>query len=163
MGSSCSLPQPALHSPPSVPSVALLAPEPMQVGSYHLTPAEHQRRLLNHLCLYCGGEGHIITSCPTRPPRPAVSTIQLPPKDNRSSLNTPFFHFSASPHRLWLSGELPISPPSSISRGNAVPKTYKFTPFWENRWAVVASVTSPPPHRLPAFRDLVHGAGRIHC
>lgn len=39
---------------------------------------ERQRRILQHLCLYCGAEGHLISSCPIRPPRPAVSTIQLP-------------------------------------------------------------------------------------
>jgi len=76
----CSLPKPAQHPPPSVPLVALPAPEPKQVDSYHLTHVERQRRILNQLCLYCGGEGHIITVCPVQPPRPVVSTIQLPPK-----------------------------------------------------------------------------------
>ncbi|KAK3538047.1 hypothetical protein QTP70_027401 [Hemibagrus guttatus] len=51
------------------------APEPMHLGSSHLTPAERQRRLTQNLCLYCGAPGHAISACPIRPPRPMVSTI----------------------------------------------------------------------------------------
>lgn len=69
-----------LHPPPSVTPVALPTPEPMQIDCNHLTLAERQRRITDHLCLYCGGEGHILTNCPVRPLRPAVSTIQLPPQ-----------------------------------------------------------------------------------
>ncbi len=76
----CTLSKPALHPPPAVSSVALPAPEPMQVDFYHLTQGERQRRILHRLCQYCGGEGHIITACPVRPPRPAVSSVQLPPQ-----------------------------------------------------------------------------------
>ncbi len=76
----CTLSEPALHPPPAVSSVTLPAPEPMQVDSYHLTQVERQRRILHRLCLYCGGEGHVITACPVRPPRPAVSSVQLPPQ-----------------------------------------------------------------------------------
>ncbi|XDV42921.1 hypothetical protein PO909_011499 [Leuciscus waleckii] len=83
-----SLPNFAAYPPPSAPSVALPAPEPMQVDSYHLTHAERQRRILNQLCLYCGREGHVITACPVRPPRLAVSTIKLPPKINYLSRTT---------------------------------------------------------------------------
>ncbi|ROL55624.1 Retrotransposon-derived protein PEG10 [Anabarilius grahami] len=73
----------ALHTPtaiplPATPYVALPAPESMQVDSYRLTRAERQRRIQQHLCWYCGGEDHAIAACPIRPPRPAVSTIQLP-------------------------------------------------------------------------------------
>jgi len=66
-----------LHPPPAVTPVALPAPEPMQVDSYHLTPAERQQRIQLRLCLYCGGDDHQITICPVLAPRPAVSTIQL--------------------------------------------------------------------------------------
>ncbi|KAK3561109.1 hypothetical protein QTP86_028317, partial [Hemibagrus guttatus] len=51
------------------------APEPMHLGTSHLTPAERQRRLTQNLCLYCGAPGHAIPACPIRPPRPMVSTI----------------------------------------------------------------------------------------
>ncbi|KAK3537159.1 hypothetical protein QTP70_002654 [Hemibagrus guttatus] len=51
------------------------APEPMHLGTSHLTPAEWQRRLTQNLCLYCGAPGHAIPACPIRLPRPMVSTI----------------------------------------------------------------------------------------
>ncbi|KAK3510136.1 hypothetical protein QTP70_026851 [Hemibagrus guttatus] len=51
------------------------APEPMHLGSSHLTPAEWQRRLTQNLCLYCGALGHAISACPIRPPCPMASTI----------------------------------------------------------------------------------------
>lgn len=73
----CSFLKPTLLPPPSVPSVTFPAPEPMQVDSYHLTHAEHQKRVPNHLCLYCGGD---VITCPVRPTRPTVSTSQLPPQ-----------------------------------------------------------------------------------
>ena len=41
--------------------------EPMQVGFTHLTPEERERRMQNHLCLYCGQSGHMKSSCPVRP------------------------------------------------------------------------------------------------
>ncbi|KAK3531831.1 hypothetical protein QTP70_029712 [Hemibagrus guttatus] len=63
------LSQPDSISPPEP------APEPMHLGSSHLTPAERQRRLAQNLCLYCGSPGHAISACPIRPPRPMVSTI----------------------------------------------------------------------------------------
>ncbi|MGL5580803.1 MAG: DUF4939 domain-containing protein, partial [Cetobacterium sp.] len=83
--SACSHPAPAVYLPPASPSVAPPAPEPMQVDSYHLTTSERQRRINQRLCLYCGGDGHQLSTCPIRPPRPAVSTIQLPPQTARLS------------------------------------------------------------------------------
>uniref|UniRef100_A0A8C1X240 Gypsy retrotransposon integrase-like protein 1 n=1 Tax=Cyprinus carpio TaxID=7962 RepID=A0A8C1X240_CYPCA len=71
---------PAVCPPPALPSVAPPAPEPMQIDSHHLSTSERQRRINTGLCLYCGGEGHLLPSCPVRPPRPAVSTIHLPPQ-----------------------------------------------------------------------------------
>ncbi len=68
---------PALPLP--VPSPAP-TPEPMQISFNPLTPAERERRLHFRLCLYCGESGHILQTCPVRPPRPAVSTIQLNPQ-----------------------------------------------------------------------------------
>ena len=37
----------------------------------------------NRLCLYCGGDGHVISNCPVRPPHPAVSTLQFPPQTSQ--------------------------------------------------------------------------------
>ncbi|KAK3556240.1 hypothetical protein QTP70_006919 [Hemibagrus guttatus] len=56
--------RPATVSPPEP------APEPMNLGTSHLTPAERQRRLTQNLCLYCGAPGHAIPTCPIRPPHP---------------------------------------------------------------------------------------------
>ncbi len=68
---------PALPLP--VPSPAP-APEPMQVSFNPLTHAERERRVHSRLCLYCGESGHILQTCPVRPPRPVVSTNQLNPQ-----------------------------------------------------------------------------------
>jgi retrotransposon gag protein len=38
----------------------------------HLTEQERELRIKNGLCLYCGGEGHIIRTCPQRLPRPVA-------------------------------------------------------------------------------------------
>ncbi|KAK3517260.1 hypothetical protein QTP70_001706, partial [Hemibagrus guttatus] len=56
--------RPATVSPPEP------APEPMHLGTSHLTPAERQRRLTQNLCLYREAPGHAIPACPIRPPRP---------------------------------------------------------------------------------------------
>jgi hypothetical protein len=49
-----------------------------------LTEQQREFRRKNNLCLYCGGEGHIIRNCPTRPkgsPRPAhVSEVLMGPE-----------------------------------------------------------------------------------
>lgn len=74
----CTLDQPAAQSPPAATSVTPPAPEPMQVDSFHLSCAERECRIQNHLCLYCGSDGHLIPRCPIHPPCPAVSTIELP-------------------------------------------------------------------------------------
>ncbi|KAK3523122.1 hypothetical protein QTP86_017285 [Hemibagrus guttatus] len=69
------------------------APEPMQLGTTHLNPAERQRRLTQSLCLYCGNPGHALPVCPIRPPRPLVSTIfsflpQMKPLTTHGTLTT---------------------------------------------------------------------------
>ncbi|KAL0151304.1 hypothetical protein M9458_053495 [Cirrhinus mrigala] len=55
------------------------ATESMQVGTTHLTLEERERRMLNHLCLYCGQAGHIKSTCPVRPANPSrvVSVYSL--------------------------------------------------------------------------------------
>ncbi|KAI2657525.1 Transposon Tf2-8 polyprotein [Labeo rohita] len=68
--------QPPITAPPAA-SVAASppVPEPMQVDSTRLTRTERNRRISLGLCLYCGQSGHILRTCPVRPPRPMVSTI----------------------------------------------------------------------------------------
>ncbi|KAK3562654.1 hypothetical protein QTP86_003394 [Hemibagrus guttatus] len=66
------------------------APEPMHLGSSHLTPAERQRRLTQNLCLYCGALGHAISACPIRPP--------------------------CHPPRFWVSGQLHLRCPLLSAR-----------------------------------------------
>ncbi|KAL0195094.1 hypothetical protein M9458_008666, partial [Cirrhinus mrigala] len=58
--------------PPTQPPIATI-PEPMQLGTTKLTVEERERRIRNHLCLYCGQPGHLRATCPTRPPRPPTS------------------------------------------------------------------------------------------
>ena len=41
-------------------------PVPMEIGRAALTPEERRRRLSFNLCLYCGGEGHHIITCPVK-------------------------------------------------------------------------------------------------
>ncbi len=70
---------PSYHHP-ETPSPPEPESEPMQTEVMWLAPAERQRRLSKGLCLYCGGGGHVISSCPTRPPRLLVSSIQPVPQ-----------------------------------------------------------------------------------
>ncbi len=46
-----------------------------------LSSAERQRRITRGLCLYCGNGGHVISTCPIRPPRLLVSAIQPIPQN----------------------------------------------------------------------------------
>lgn len=71
----CQLDHPALPPPRPSTSVSPSAPEPMDISSTHISSVECQHRINNNLCLYCGSAGHLLTSCPVRPPRPAVSTV----------------------------------------------------------------------------------------
>ncbi|KAL0188420.1 hypothetical protein M9458_015519, partial [Cirrhinus mrigala] len=70
----------ACQPPVTAPQVASVAastpvPEPMQVDSTRLSRAERDRRISQGLCIYCGQSGHILRTCPVRPPRPMVSMI----------------------------------------------------------------------------------------
>lgn len=56
----------APYPPANVPGSSTM-PEPMQLGRAHLTAEEHQRRRETGACLYCGGLGHFLSTCPTRP------------------------------------------------------------------------------------------------
>lgn len=48
------------------PREALEVEEPMQMGSFRLTPQEKRRRRSLGLCLYCGGQGHRAEGCPRK-------------------------------------------------------------------------------------------------
>ncbi len=66
------------HSPSS-PAAYPLVPEPMQMDTNRLSRTEHAQHLATGLCFYSRVPGHFIRVCPSRPPRPAVSTLQLEP------------------------------------------------------------------------------------
>lgn len=58
-----------LSGPPSSPATQPSQrdqPEPMDIGRASLTPAERQRRFTSNLCLYCGGDGHRVATCPLK-------------------------------------------------------------------------------------------------
>ncbi|KAK3517638.1 hypothetical protein QTP70_013772 [Hemibagrus guttatus] len=63
------------------------APEPMQTDQYRLSADEHQSRLHQRLCLYCGENDHLLQTYPARPPHPTVSTIHI-----SSMVATPRYH-----------------------------------------------------------------------
>ncbi|XP_060729294.1 uncharacterized protein LOC132847773 [Tachysurus vachellii] len=63
--------------------------EPMPLGSAHLTSEEKARRFRRQLCLYCGEPGHLLATCPTRPPNkrntlPSKTCLQI-----NSAVTTP--------------------------------------------------------------------------
>ncbi|KAL0183501.1 hypothetical protein M9458_019197 [Cirrhinus mrigala] len=62
--------QPTITTPQPASVVACTpVPEPMQVDSSRLSRSERNRRMMNGLCLYCGNSGHLLRTCPIRPPR----------------------------------------------------------------------------------------------
>ncbi|KAI2656673.1 Retrotransposon-derived protein PEG10 [Labeo rohita] len=63
------------HQSPMSSQSATAVPDsdPMQIGFTHLTAEERERRIRQHLCLYCGQPGHLRVSCPTRPPNRKTS------------------------------------------------------------------------------------------
>ncbi|KAI2644730.1 Transposon Tf2-6 polyprotein [Labeo rohita] len=70
---------------PYQPSAAA-GPEPMQIRTTKLTTEERERRIRNHLCLYCGEAGHIRATCPTRPPRLPTSVSERSPALNKCEI-----------------------------------------------------------------------------
>ena len=63
------------------------SPTPMEIDMTQqrgpLSDEEKQRRRANHLCLYCGGPGHIAIHC-SRRPRRQVNQIHY---DNKNDSN----------------------------------------------------------------------------
>ncbi len=106
------------HHPPSSITLLLRRPEvtrtpepgnkPMQIDTNWLSFAERQRQLTQGFCLYFGAGGHVISSCPIRPPRPMVSVIK-PTIINMQPLTTVVIILAASNvsipvHALFYSG-----------------------------------------------------------
>ncbi|KAL2086105.1 hypothetical protein ACEWY4_017164 [Coilia grayii] len=52
---------------------------PMQIDTVRLSATERRRRMEQGLCLYCGATGHLLLTCPVRPPRVQVSSVCLQP------------------------------------------------------------------------------------
>lgn len=42
-----------------------------------ITQAERERRIQNHLCMYCGDSGHVVKTCPKRSTRSASATFTI--------------------------------------------------------------------------------------
>ncbi|KAL0146555.1 hypothetical protein M9458_058186 [Cirrhinus mrigala] len=64
-------------------------PESMQVDSTWLSHTERNRRITLGLCLYYGQRGHLLRTCPIRPPCPVVSTILFISQDCLKELQLP--------------------------------------------------------------------------
>ncbi len=62
-------------------------PEPMQIETIRLSLSERRRRLKQGLCLYCGASGHVISTCPVRPPRLLVSSLSPSPTNIKPLTN----------------------------------------------------------------------------
>ena len=64
----------AVHQPAHSPVLQLESvsgspndvPEPMQLGRTCLSAVERQRRLRENKCMYCGQDGHFVSSCPVK-------------------------------------------------------------------------------------------------
>ncbi|XP_029288813.1 uncharacterized protein LOC115009158 [Cottoperca gobio] len=70
------LPTAQFPAPARYPAYQGEEPEPMSVNSLRLTPEERSRRITQGLCLYCGARGHVVVTCPLRPPQARVSAFQ---------------------------------------------------------------------------------------
>ena len=68
------------------------SPTPMEIDMTRrrgpLSDEEKQRRRANHLCLFCGGPGHIAIHCPHRP-RHQVNPIFYDSKNESSVVEAP--------------------------------------------------------------------------
>ncbi|KAI2653818.1 Transposon Tf2-6 polyprotein [Labeo rohita] len=73
---------------PHLPTAATSEPEPMQVGFTHLTAEERERRIRQHLCLYCGQEGHLRAACPIRP-SPRKTNAVSSKRSNQTAFDIP--------------------------------------------------------------------------
>lgn len=170
--SACDNPSTAVSPPSSIPIASPPAPEPMQVDSTHLTPSERQRCIQLHLCLYCGSDNHLICSCPVRPQRSAVSSIQIPPKVE--SLNRTMVHLLTPhicvPSRLRFSGELHFNPAPPKTERPQAPQPSRAQSSNHPRKAAGSrsnqsclSHINAPNWLFTHRRDLILGAGGVYC
>ncbi|KAK3538403.1 hypothetical protein QTP86_001751 [Hemibagrus guttatus] len=139
------LDQPATVSPPEP------APEPMHLGTSHLTPAERQRRLTQNLCLYCGAPGYAIPACPIRPPCPMVSTIfpflsKMKPLTTHGTLTTT--HASVSVVALLDSGSAGNFISGTLCRQLGLRTKATATPYQ------IQSITGKPVSRRQVSRSV---------
>lgn len=58
--------------------------EPMQIDAYYLSAEERERRICNHLCMYCGEAGHLRNACPSKP----LLAASRPVSPNVDALNS---------------------------------------------------------------------------
>ncbi len=98
----------------------------MRLDSILLTRAKRALRIAAILCLYCAAADHFIQNCPVRPPRPAVSILQLEPDISTLSLLSVTTHprslcCNLCLCRLWLLGQFYIIRPPKPS--SPAPKT----------------------------------------
>lgn len=49
----------------------------MEVGRATLSPEKYQRRIASHLCLYRGGEGHRVVTCPLKARASDIGGVRL--------------------------------------------------------------------------------------
>ncbi len=120
-------------------------PEPahelMQTDMTRLSFTEQQRRTNQKLCLYCGTGGHMISSCPVRPPRLLVSAIQ-PVMQNMKPLSTVLLldasDMSLPVHVLLDTGSAGYFIPGSICRQLKLPTNTSQTVYQ------VQSITEKP-------------------
>ena len=52
--------------PPTSQHAPSGSPEPMQLGRSQLSMEERQRRLRANQCMYCGQDGHFVSTCPVK-------------------------------------------------------------------------------------------------
>lgn len=67
----------SLDAPEVLPTPTLDDAEPMEIGSIRskLSKGEREQRRGCGLCFYCGVTGHLISLCPTCPPRPKFQQV----------------------------------------------------------------------------------------
>ncbi|KAJ1175913.1 hypothetical protein NDU88_001198 [Pleurodeles waltl] len=68
------------HPEESRPPAKDIEGEPMQVDTARgpLSASEKEDRRKKGLCLYCGSAGHLLRTCPVRPPRPLGNATSRP-------------------------------------------------------------------------------------
>lgn len=74
-----------------------IMPELMQISNPHLSTSEHCSRIELDVCLYCGEEGHVLSSCPVRPVHPCDRGVLLNGTTSQDRVGTASHLISAKP------------------------------------------------------------------